>query len=127
MAVRHDRQIEMFRRNIRMAEMRDEGMTLEEVGEHYNLTRERVRQILNGQTAQTYMEAMEWFVATSSMCPHCGELFSPCDLIPTHNWPKPTRQVCPGSGQIPRDPISDGRPLWNGKPNPHFFRTKETP
>lgn len=55
------------------------------------------------------------------MCPHCGSL-GPVDpetgLVPTHDWPKPMRQVCPGSGQKPRNAESDRRPLWNGQPNP---------
>lgn len=59
------------------------------------------------------------------MCPHCGQTFrSLSTLIPTHDWPPLTRQVCPGSQQIPRCAESDGRPLWNGKPNPHFHRNR---
>ena len=56
------------------------------------------------------------------MCPHCGRLFNKAvaGLIPVHDWPPLCRQVCPGSGQIPRCPESDARPLWNGEPNPHF-------
>jgi len=49
------------------------------------------------------------------MCPHCGELFAPeimTGLIPTHDFPKPCRTVCPGSGQHPRNSLSDKRPLW---------------
>lgn len=47
------------------------------------------------------------------MCPHCGELFRyNVRLIPTHDFPKPCRMVCPGSGQIPRNSLSDKRPLW---------------
>lgn len=49
-------------------------------------------------------------------CPHCGELFTPAqlksDLTPTHDFPRPCRAVCPGSGQYPRDAESDNRPLW---------------
>lgn len=60
--------------------------------------------------------------APSWMCPHCGEMFvkDVCGLVPYHSWPKPTRQVCPGSQQNPRCPESDARPLWSGDPNPHF-------
>jgi hypothetical protein len=51
------------------------------------------------------------------MCPHCGQVFaSSAPLIPTHDWPKPCRQVCPGSGQIPRNPETDRRPLWKDLP-----------
>jgi hypothetical protein len=54
------------------------------------------------------------------MCPHCGKLVKTAPLVPTHDWPATIRQVCPGSGQIPRCAESDARPLWNGEPNPHF-------
>ncbi len=60
-----------------------------------------------------------------NMCPHCGWLTPATGLIPTHGW-LTTHQVCPGSDQNPRCPESDGRPLWNGEPNPHFYRNKET-
>lgn len=58
------------------------------------------------------------------MCPHCGAL-SPArgSLIPNHNYPPLTRQLCPGSQQNPRHPESDGRQLWNGEANPNFYRT----
>ena len=50
--------------------------------------------------------------ALQCMCPHCGEVFSGMPaLIKTHDWPRPCRQICPGSGQVPRDP-NDRRPLW---------------
>jgi hypothetical protein len=56
------------------------------------------------------------------MCPHCGDLYDVGrdSLVPYHNWPKPLRQVCPGSKQIPRCAESDARPLWNGERNLHF-------
>lgn len=55
------------------------------------------------------------------MCPHCGQLFTEhCEQIPTHDYPPLCRSVCPGSGQHPRNPSSDRRPLWNGLPNPHL-------
>lgn len=61
-----------------------------------------------------------------AMCPHCGETFEGYhELIPYHDYPKPCRQVCPGSKQIPRCSESDGRPLWNGESNPHFYRNQE--
>lgn len=57
----------------------------------------------------------------TGMCPHCGEVVGIKDgLTVYHDWPKPTRQVCPGSKQNPRNPESDGRPLWNGEPNTRF-------
>lgn len=58
----------------------------------------------------------------TGMCPHCGAIvqLTDGDLTDYHDWPKPTRQVCPGSKQIYRCAESDARPLWNGKRNPHF-------
>jgi hypothetical protein len=47
------------------------------------------------------------------MCPHCGEVFvmeKASHLIPVHDFPNPS--LCPGSGQYPRNPESDKRPLW---------------
>jgi len=61
-------------------------------------------------------------MSAGTMCPHCGALVE-CgadSLTPYHDWPIPTRQVCPGSKQNPRCAESDARPLWNGQPNPHF-------
>lgn len=60
--------------------------------------------------------------AETGMCPHCGEivLLDREVLTATHDWPKLTRQVCPGSQQNPRCAKSDARPLWNGQPNRHF-------
>jgi hypothetical protein len=50
---------------------------------------------------------------SQSMCPHCGKIWSGMkDLIPTHDFPVPCRAVCPGSGQCPRNPLTDKRPLW---------------
>lgn len=60
------------------------------------------------------------------MCPHCGALLAPeGGLTRAHNYPALTRQVCPGSRQTPRCPESDGRSLWNGESNPHFYRNDE--
>ncbi len=53
-----------------------------------------------------------------SMCPHCGQLWSARavhkhgHLIPEHNFPLKGTDKCPGSGQVPRNPESDMRPLW---------------
>lgn len=56
----------------------------------------------------------------TGMCPHCGKIIRlKHSLITVHNYPKFTRQVCPGSKQNSRSPDSDLRPLWNGKGNPH--------
>lgn len=55
-------------------------------------------------------------------CPHCGREYSlramKSGLMPTHDFPVMCRQVCPGSGQIPRG-LADRRPLWKDeKPAP---------
>lgn len=45
-----------------------------------------------------------------TMCPHCGKLVAIKDgLTVYHDWPVPTRQVCPGSKQIARCATSDHR------------------
>lgn len=59
-------------------------------------------------------------------CPHCGFEYRPADAhwasqhpwdaVPTHDFPKPCRAVCPGSGQHPRNAASDRRPLWKDLP-----------
>lgn len=57
----------------------------------------------------------------TGMCPHCGdEVTLSGSLTTMHDWPHFTRQMCPGSGQIPRNAESDARPLWNGEPNRRF-------
>ena len=52
-------------------------------------------------------------------CPYCGEPFTQNDirdeLVPTHNFPRPCRAVCPGSQQHPRS-VEDKRPLWKDDP-----------
>ncbi len=55
------------------------------------------------------------------MCPHCGELFPQSQLvggrlIPTHDYPRPCRSVCPGTEQNPRNPETDHRTLWKNLP-----------
>jgi hypothetical protein len=69
-------------------------------------TREVAEQIVN-----YYAETQ----GDSAACPHCGEVFANDMLrddkrVPTHDWPKPCRQVCPGSGQFP---VPDATPLIN--------------
>lgn len=59
----------------------------------------------------------------TGMCPHCGEEVSLGvidGLTAFHDYPKFTRQVCPGSKQNHRNAKSDARPLWNGEPNTRF-------
>ena len=57
----------------------------------------------------------------TGMCPHCGEEVALEDgLTVYHDWPKLTRQICPGSRQNYRCAESDARPLWNGEPNLRF-------
>jgi len=52
--------------------------------------------------------------AVFGKCPHCGDRYNAQDLrdgkIPTHDYPRPCRSVCPGSGQPPRS-LYDSRPL----------------
>ncbi len=61
-----------------------------------------------------------------SMCPACGKLIGRVDmmlaepipgLIPRHDS---AGAECAGTGQSPRNPESDRRPLWNGEANPHI-------
>jgi ribosomal protein L37AE/L43A len=42
--------------------------------------------------------------APNAECPHCGERFTKLKegMIPTHDFPKPCRMVCRGSGKPPR-------------------------
>lgn len=53
-----------------------------------------------------------------SMCPQCGRVVrvTRAGLTYRHGG------GCVGSGQVPRCAESDGRPLWSGQPNPHFYR-----
>ncbi len=61
----------------------------------------------------------------TGMCPYCGTIVTIRNgLTTTHDWPPMTRQVCPGTRENHRNPESDGRPLWNGKPNPHYYRNR---
>lgn len=60
--------------------------------------------------------------AAQTMCPHCGRLFTYAECgradiagkIPDHAfpWTPVGGRLCPGSGQQPRNPESDRRPLW---------------
>lgn len=49
-------------------------------------------------------------------CPHCGEEFTKLKdgKIPTHDFPRPCRSVCRGSGQQPR---RRDKPLWKDDPD----------
>ncbi len=49
-------------------------------------------------------------------CPYCGEMFPRLDAgkIPTHDFPKPCRSVCRGSGQVPK--ARNSTPLWKDDP-----------
>lgn len=48
------------------------------------------------------------------MCPNCGWCYPArvLGLVPDHELELPS-ELCPGSGQVPRNPESDRRPLWN--------------
>jgi hypothetical protein len=64
------------------------------------------------------------------MCPHCGRIW-PVEsskeplgylrpvLVPTHDYPRFCRQVCPGSDQLPRDPDRDPPPGTPVRPCDH--------
>lgn len=49
-------------------------------------------------------------------CPHCGERFSKLrgGKIPTHDFPRPCRQVCQGAGEEPK--ARSDTPLWKDDP-----------
>lgn len=57
------------------------------------------------------------------MCPHCGWRFDIARgrLVPPHGCEGHAVQ-CPGTGQNPRNPESDKRPLW--KDEKHSCRCK---
>lgn len=66
----------------------------------------------------------------TGMCPHCGELFERGrrKTVPVHAsllGDGPGYVRCEGSQQTWRNPESDARPLWNGKPNPHYGKREQ--
>lgn len=47
--------------------------------------------------------------SVSLTCSHCGWKYTPVNdeqtiKVPTHDWPVPCRQVCPGTGRLPQYP-----------------------
>lgn len=56
-------------------------------------------------------------------CPHCGWVYDPekhkfrFGAVPTHDFQKLCRSVCPGSSQAPRNAETDKRPLWKDETN----------
>lgn len=52
----------------------------------------------------------------TAACPHCGEKFTSLKdgKIPTHDFPRPCRSVCRGSGNQPKQ--HDDTPLWKDSP-----------
>lgn len=52
----------------------------------------------------------------TATCPHCGEKFTSLkdSKIVTHDYPRPCRSVCPGSGQQPK--MHADTPLWKDDP-----------
>lgn len=52
----------------------------------------------------------------TATCPHCGEQFTKLKdgKIPTHDFPRPCRSVCRGSGQEPKQHADT--PLWKDDP-----------
>lgn len=64
-------------------------------------------------------------MSLKGMCPFCGAIIgSISELVPFHYDEK---GVCPGTQQNPRNPESDRRILWNGKPNPHWGKLIDEP
>lgn len=67
------------------------------------------------------------------MCPHCGRVWADNDpaypqshgLTPSHSLLE--AEWCPGSGQNPRNSLTDGRALWSGASNPHYYRNHQGP
>jgi len=59
-------------------------------------------------------------------CPHCGWQFDAREsrLVPSHKWLDARNfaegDLCPGIGQVPRNPESDKRPLWKDETNKMF-------
>lgn len=53
----------------------------------------------------------------TATCPHCGETFTSLKAgkIPTHDYPRPCRQVCRGSGEEPK--AHADTPLWKDDPD----------
>lgn len=55
-------------------------------------------------------------------CPYCGWEYEDhveslhIRLVPTHDFPKPCRAICPGSSRVPRDAKTDTRPLLKDEP-----------
>src|SRR5690242_7707777 len=52
----------------------------------------------------------------TATCPNCGEGFTKLKdgKIPTHDFPKPCRSVCRGTGEPPK--AKPGTPLWKDDP-----------
>lgn len=62
------------------------------------------------------------------MCPHCGEdVRIEGGLTVTHDWPRPTRQVCPGSGQYPRCARVGWSPVVERRAQPEVRRMSQGP
>jgi hypothetical protein len=53
----------------------------------------------------------------TATCPHCGEQFTRLKdgKIPTHDFPRPCRSVCRGSGEQPKQ--HKDTPLWKDDPD----------
>jgi hypothetical protein len=80
----------------------------------------RINDFLKGLIAEAYdreRAAARTSRRPQSMCPHCGWRFDSDrlsgGLVPGHDF---SGWSCPGSGQTPRNPESDRRPLWKDLP-----------
>ena len=62
------------------------------------------------------------------MCPYCGKDVKVRNGLTVDHYLAlvVVGQMCPGSYQHYRNAESDGRPLWNGKSNPRFYRNALT-
>lgn len=83
-------------------------------------------------TVDEFVEAVlpRYMTATEreavGMCPHCGEdVVVVNGLTSVHLEGHIIQHPCPGSEQNARCAESDGRPLWNGKPNLRYYRRQE--
>ena len=73
---KRERPQEMKERNAEIMRMRKEGATLEEIGAHFKITRERVRQLLMRHGGDEVPPARISY-RTARLCNGCGMMFTP--------------------------------------------------
>lgn len=102
-------------RTTRMIELRDEGKTLQEIGEEFHLTRERARQILLKEGVRT-LSTPDRVQAAADAWLASGELRRPIDVATEHGLPTHAgvlaqlRRTCPNL-VLPETKRSGSR--WN--------------